>query len=199
MVRVFEIDGVVPVVDPAAFVHPHATLIGGVIVGPRCYVGPGASLRGDFGRIRICAGANIQDGCILHGYPGKETVVEEDGHVGHGAILHGCHIGRNAMIGMGAIIMDNAEVGESAVVGAGSFVKTGMVVAPRTLVIGSPARFVRRLSDDEVAWKSDGTRVYQQLSVRSLQSMREVEALTDPSAQTGKLQVEDRSPDDRKR
>lgn len=111
--RVYAIDGIVPVVDPTAYVHPSAVLIGDVIVGPGCYVGPCASLRGDFGRLILEAGANLQDTCVMHGFPGTDTVVEENGHVGHGAVLHGCRVGRNALIGMNAVIMDNAVIGEA--------------------------------------------------------------------------------------
>ena len=118
MTKVYSIDGVTPVVHPTAFVHPTAVLIGDVIVGPRCYIGPLASLRGDFGRILINEGANIQDSCVLHGFAESDTVVDVDGHIGHGAVLHGCKIGRNALVGMNAIVMDDAIIGESSIVGA---------------------------------------------------------------------------------
>ena len=123
----YEINGIVPVVDPTAFVHPTATLIGDVIVGPGCYVAPGASLRGDFGRIVLERGSNLQDCCVMHGFPGTDTTVGEDGHIGHGAILHGCVIKKNAMVGMNAVVMDEAVIGESAIVAACAFVKAGMV------------------------------------------------------------------------
>ena len=150
---VYSIDGITPVVDATAFVHPSAVLIGDVIVGAGCYVGPGACLRGDFGHIEVHAGANIQDTCVLHGFPGVGTIVEEDGHIGHGVVLHGCIVRRNALVGMNAVINDNAEIGESAIVAAMAFVKARMVVPPRTLVAGIPARVVRELSDTELAWK----------------------------------------------
>ena len=111
---VWEIDGAIPVVDPTAYVHPTAVLIGDVIIGPGCYVGPTACLRGDFGRLEMHAGSNVQDGCILHAFPGNGTVIEENGHIGHGAILHGCTVKRNALVGMNAVINDNAVIGESA-------------------------------------------------------------------------------------
>lgn len=149
--KVFAVNGVTPVVDPSAFVHPSAVLIGDVIVGARCYVGPAASLRGDFGRIEMRTGANIQDCCVMHGFPGTDTVVEEEGHIGHGAILHGCVVRRNALVGMNAVINDNAEVGESAIVAAMAFVKAGMIVPPRTLVAGVPAKIVRALTEQELA------------------------------------------------
>jgi phenylacetic acid degradation protein len=182
MVKVYEIDGVRPVVDPTAYVHPSAVLIGDVIVGPRCYIGPLASLRGDFGRLIIEEGANVQDSCVMHGFPGADTVVEQDGHIGHGAVLHGCRIGRNAMVGMNAVVMDEAVIGAESIVAAMSFVKAKMVVPPRSMVMGTPAKIMRELTDQDIAWKSFGTRQYHQLVLRSKQSMREVEALTEVEA-----------------
>ena len=176
--RVFAIDGLVPVVDPSAFVHPSAVLIGDVIVGPGCYVGPGACLRGDFGRLILEAGANLQDTCVMHGFPGTDTVVEEDGHIGHGAVLHGCRIGRNALIGMNAVIMDNAVVGEAAIVAACAFVKAGAEIPARHLAAGVPAKVVRELSEEEIAWKVAGTRTYQDLTLRCLATMTETDPLT---------------------
>jgi phenylacetic acid degradation protein len=178
-VTVYEIDGVRPVVHPTAYVHPSAVLIGDVIVGPRCYVGPLASLRGDFGRLILEEGANIQDTCVMHGFPEGDTVVEADGHIGHGAVLHGCRVERNAMVGMNAVVMDQAVVGAESIVAAMSFVKAKMVIPPRSMVMGMPAKVLRALTEDEVKWKSFGTRQYHDLTVRSLTSMREVEALTE--------------------
>lgn len=175
----YEIDGLKPVIHPTAYVHPDAVLIGDVIVGPRCYVAPLASLRGDFGRLVLEAGSNIQDSCVMHGFPGTDTVVEEDGHIGHGAVLHGCRVGRNALVGMNAVIMDNAVIGEAAIVAACAFVKAGMEVPPRTLVAGMPAKVMRELSAQEIAWKSDGTRTYQELAVRSLATLRPCAPLTE--------------------
>jgi phenylacetic acid degradation protein len=178
-VTVYEIDGVRPVVHPTAYVHPTAVLIGDVIVGPRCYVGPLASLRGDFGRLILEEGANIQDTCVMHGFPEGDTVVEADGHIGHGAVLHGCRVEKNAMVGMNAVVMDQAVVGAESIVAAMSFVKAKMVIPPRSMVMGMPAKVVRALTDDEVKWKSFGTRQYHELTVRSRETMREVEALTE--------------------
>jgi len=175
--RVYAIDGIVPVVDPTAFVHPTAVLIGDVIVGPGCYVGPCASLRGDFGRLILEAGANVQDTCVMHGFPGTDTVVGEDGHIGHGAVLHGCTVGRNALIGMNAVIMDNAVIGEATIVAACAFVKAGAVIPPRSLVAGMPAKVVRALSDEEIAWKGAGTRTYQDLTRRCLATLVETAPL----------------------
>lgn len=176
--RVYAIDGIVPVIDPSAFVHPSAVLIGDVIVGPGCYVGPCASLRGDFGRLILEAGANVQDSCVMHGFPGGETVVEENGHIGHGAVLHGCRVGKNALIGMNAVIMDNAVVGESAFVAACSFVKAGMVIPPNSLAAGVPAKVLRQVSEHEAAWKIIGTRTYQDLTRRCHATLVETDALS---------------------
>ena len=177
MAQIYSIDGVVPVVDPSAFVHPTAVLIGDVIVGPRCYVGPAASLRGDFGRLILEEGSNLQDTCVMHGFPGTETVIGVDGHVGHGAVLHGCRIGRNAMVGMNAVIMDGADVGESSIVAALTFVRANTVIPPRSLVVGVPGKVIREVTDEELAWKIDGTRVYQELTARSQRTMREATPL----------------------
>jgi phenylacetic acid degradation protein len=178
-VRVWSINGVTPVVDPTSFVHPSAVLIGDVIIAAGCYIGPGASLRGDFGRIEVRAGANLQDCCVMHGFPGTDTVVEEEGHIGHGAILHGCIVQKNGLVGMNAVVNDNAVVGESAIVAAMAFVKAGMVIPPRTLVGGVPARVMRALTDQELAWKIEGTQSYQELTRRSLATMVETEALSE--------------------
>ena len=173
----YEIDGLTPVVDPTAFVHPSAVLIGDVIVGAGCYVGPLASLRGDYGRIILEEGSNVQDTCVMHGFPGTDTVVEANGHVGHGAVLHGAIVKRNAMVGMNAVVMDEAVIGESSIVAACAFVKAGMVIAPRSLAAGVPAKVLRELTDEEIAWKGAGTRTYQELAVRSMKTMREVAPL----------------------
>jgi phenylacetic acid degradation protein len=176
--KVWAINGVTPVVDPSSFVHASAVLIGDVIVGPGCYVGPAASLRGDFGRIELRAGSNVQDACVMHGFPGTDTIVEDNGHIGHGAILHGCIVRANALVGMNAVVNDNAVIGESAIVAAMAFIKAGMIVPPRMLVAGVPARIVRELTEQELAWKIEGTQSYQELTRRSLATMVETEALT---------------------
>lgn len=190
----YSIDGVIPVVDPSAYVHPTAVLIGDVIVGPRCYVGPCASLRGDFGRIVLEEGSNVQDHCCIHGFPENDTVVEVNGHIGHGAILHSCIVRRDALVGMNAVVMDEAEIGEKAIVAACAFVPAGMKVPPRSLVAGIPAKVKRELSDEEIAWKLEGTQTYQALTVRSLASLHEVAPLAQVEAGRPRLpQAEVRS------
>src|SRR6185503_8903133 len=160
MPKVYAIDGVTPVVHPSAFVHPSAVLIGDVIVGARAYIGPCASLRGDFGRIVVEEGANIQDTCMLHGFPGRDTVVGAESTIGHGAVLHGCVVRRGALIGMNCVVNDNAEVGEDAVVAALAFVKAEDVIPARTLVVGIPAKALRPLSAQELRWKKDNMHLY---------------------------------------
>ena len=173
----YSIDGVIPVVDPTAYVHPSAVLIGDVIVGANCYVGPCASLRGDFGRIVLEEGSNVQDHCCIHGFPDQDTVVEVNGHIGHGAILHSCIVRRDALVGMNAVVMDEAEIGEQAIVAACAFVPAGMKVPARSLVAGIPAKVKKMLSEEEIAWKLEGTQTYQALTVRSLASLHEVAPL----------------------
>jgi phenylacetic acid degradation protein len=175
---VYSLEGIVPVVDPSAFVHPQAVLIGDIVIGPRCYVGPGASLRGDMGRIVMGAGSNVQDNCVLHTFPAKEVLLEEDAHIGHGAVLHGCTVRRGALVGINAIVMDDVVVGEESLVGAGSFVRAGFVVPKRTLVTGAPARVIRELKPEEIEWKAAGTREYQDLAARCLVSLKECQPLT---------------------
>ena len=174
----YEIDGIVPVVDVAAYVHPTAVLIGDVIVGARCYVGAHAVLRGDFGRLILEPGSNLQDTCVMHSFPECDAVIEQDGHVGHGAVLHGCRVGRNAMVGMNAVIMDHAVVGEESIVAALAFVKANMQIPPRSLVAGVPGRIIRQVTEQEIEWKTQGTRVYHELTERSLKTLRPVTPLT---------------------
>ena len=178
MPKVYSIDGIVPVVHPSAFVHESAVLVGDVIVGARAYIGPCACLRGDFGRIVVEEGANIQDTCMLHGFPGKDTVVGAEATVGHGAVLHGCVVKRGALIGMNCVVNDNAEVGEEAMVAAMAFVRAEAKIPPRSLAAGIPARVLRELSAEEMQWKKDNMHLYQQLAIRSSKTMQRVEALT---------------------
>ena len=184
----YAIDGVVPVIHPSAYVHPTAVLIGDVIVGPDCYVGPCAALRGDFGRIVLHRGANVQDTCVVHGFPNQDTVVEENGHIGHGAVLHSCVVRRDALVGMNAVVMDEAVVGERAMVAACAFVPAGMKIAEQTLVAGVPAKVIRLLKDEEIDWKRIGTETYQDLTRRCLATLTEVQPLA--QAEANRLSVQ---------
>lgn len=173
-------DGVVPVVHPTAFLHPEATVIGDVLIGPACYIGPRAVLRGDFGRITMGEGANLQETCVVHAFPDKEVTIAPHGHIGHGAVLHGCHIGRNALVGMNAVVMDEAHVGQDAIIGALAFVKAGAQIPAGHLAMGSPARVVRPLTRDEIDWKSRGTAIYQRLALEAPEKLAPATPLAAP-------------------
>jgi phenylacetic acid degradation protein len=171
MAQIYSYDGVVPVIDPSAFVHPSAVIIGDVTIGAGVYVAPCASLRGDLGRIVIGAGANIQDCVVVHGFPRVDTTIEEDGHIGHGAIVHACTLRRNVLIGMNAVVMDLAVVGESSIIAASAFVPAQCQIPPRSLAVGVPAKVLRTLTDQEVSWKREATATYQRLAVDSRRLM----------------------------
>ncbi|WP_110674480.1 phenylacetic acid degradation protein PaaY [Salinicola sp. RZ23] len=190
----YRLEGVTPVVHPTAYVHPTAVLIGDVIVGPGCYVGPGAVMRGDFGQLVMEEGANLQDTCVMHGFPGAITRVAKEGHIGHGAVLHGCAVGENAMVGMNAVVMDGAIIGERSIVAAAAFVKTGFECPPQSLVMGAPAKVKRALSDQEVAWKQQGTREYQRLTERCRDSLERCEPLAAIDADRPRLKAGDTQP-----
>lgn len=190
----YAIDGLSPVVHPSAHVHPTAVLIGDVIVGPGCYVGPCASLRGDFGRIRLMAGSNVQDTCVIHGFPKSDTVVEQNGHVGHGAVLHGCIVRHDALVGMNAVVMDEAEVGAYSIVAACAFVRAGLKLPEKSLVAGLPAKVVRPLTEDEIRWKRAGTETYQELTRRCQASLTEVQPLAEEEPDRPRLQAGEVAP-----
>lgn len=187
----YAIEGIVPVIDPTSYVHPTAVLIGDVIIEENCYVGPCAVLRGDFGRIVLQRGANIQDTCVVHGFPATDTIIEENGHIGHGAIIHGCVIKKDALVGMNAVIMDEAEIGEKSIVAASAFVRAGMKIPERSLVVGIPCKVVRTLTDEEIAWKQEGTTAYQTLTKRCLSSMEEVAPLSQVEPDRRRIEVDD--------
>jgi phenylacetic acid degradation protein len=177
MPNVFAFDGFVPVIHESAFVHPNATVTGNVVIGRDVYVGPGAAIRGDWGGIVIEDGCNVQENCTIHMFPGVTVVLEPSAHIGHGAIVHGARIGENALIGMNAVIMDNATVGAGCVVGALCFVPAGMDIPPRKVVVGNPAKIVKDVTDEMLAWKTEGTALYQALPGRLHASLRAVEPL----------------------
>ena len=171
--------GFVPVVHPGSFVHPQAAVTGNVVIGKDVYIGPGAALRGDWGGIVIKDGCNIQENCTVHMFPGITVVLEEGAHIGHGAIIHGAHIGRNVLIGMNAVIMDDADIGDESIIGALSFVKANEKVAPRSLMAGNPAKLIKQVTDDMLTWKTKGTRLYQQLPSECFESLQAVEPLSE--------------------
>lgn len=180
MSNVYEFNGFKPVVHPSAFIHPNATVTGNVIIGRDVYIGPGAAIRGDWGEIIIKDGCNVQENCTIHMFPGVTVVLEESAHVGHGAIIHGAHLGRNCLVGMNAVVMDNVEVGEESIIGALCFVPEGMKIPRRKIVVGNPAKIVKDVSEEMIAWKSEGTRLYQSLpkelhaTLRACEPLREV-------------------------
>jgi phenylacetic acid degradation protein len=184
---IYAFEGIVPVVHPTAFVHPAATLIGDVIVGAKCFVGASAVLRGDLGRLILRPGSNVQDTCVVHSFPGVDVIIEEDGHIGHGAVLHGCRVGCNAMVGINAVVLDNAEIGAEAIVAAGAVVTGGFRVPERALVAGVPAKVIRTLEDAEIARKMAGTRTYQDLAARSLLTLDPAAALPAPEPNRRRL------------
>ena len=182
MANVFAFDGFVPVIHESAFVHPNATVTGNVVIGRDVYVGPGAAIRGDWGGIVIDDGCNVQESCTIHMFPGVTVHLERSAHIGHGAVVHGARIGENALIGMNAVIMDNALVGAGSIVGALCFVPAGMDIPPRSVVVGNPAKIVKQVSDEMLAWKTEGTALYQALPARLRDSLRPTEPLREPPA-----------------
>lgn len=163
MANIFEFDGFKPVIDESAYIHPNATVTGNVIIGKDVYIGPGASIRGDWGGIVIEDGCNVQENCTIHMFPGVTVLLKESAHIGHGAIIHGGEIGRNTLVGMNAVVMDNAKVGDGCIVGALCFVPADMVIPDRKVVVGNPAKIVKDVSDQMLDWKTEGTKLYQQL------------------------------------
>ena len=174
---IYAFEDFIPVVHETAFVHPLAAVTGNVVIGRDVYVGPGAAIRGDWGGIIIEDGCNVQENCVVHMFPGVTVVLEESAHIGHGAIVHGARIGRNALIGMNATIMDNASVGTECIVGALTFVPSEMQIPARKVVVGNPARVVKDVTDEMIAWKTEGTKLYQSLPARLHETLRECEPL----------------------
>ena len=193
MANVFEFDGFKPVVHESAYIHPNATVTGNVVIGRDVYVGPGAAIRGDWGEIVIEDGCNVQEGCVIHMFPGVTVVLEQSAHIGHGAVIHGARVGRNSLIVMNAVVMDNAVVGAECIVGALCFVPSQMQIPDRKIVVGNPAKIVKDMSDDRVAWKTEGTRLYQELPKQLRESLRPCEPLrevpTDRKEQTMSYQA----------
>lgn len=174
---IYSFQGYIPVVHESSFVHPLAAVTGNVIVGKNCYIGPGAAIRGDWGQIILEDGVNVQENCTVHMFPGKSITLKESAHIGHGAIIHGANIGRNVLVGMNTVIMDDAEIGDESIIGAMAFVKAETKIPKRSLVVGNPAKVIKEVSDEMIAWKTKGTELYQQLPKDCHDSLREVEPL----------------------
>jgi carbonic anhydrase/acetyltransferase-like protein (isoleucine patch superfamily) len=174
---IYEFEGYKPVIDESAYVHPQAAVTGNVVIGKDVYIAPGAAIRGDWGKIVIKDGCNVQENCTIHMFPGVTVVLEESAHIGHGAIIHGGHIGRNCLVGMNAVVMDNVELSDECIVGALSFLKEGMEIPKRKLVLGNPAEIVKDVSDEMIRWKTEGTKLYQQLPGQLHDSLQECKPL----------------------
>ncbi len=174
---IYSFKGFIPVVHETSFVHPLAAVIGNVIIGKNCYVGPGAAIRGDWGEIILEDGVNVQENCTVHMFPGKSITLKEAAHVGHGAVIHGANLGRNCLIGMNTVIMDDAVIGDECIVGAMAFVKANAVFEKRQLIVGNPAKAIKEVSDQMIDWKTKGTKLYQQLPTDCHETMKAVEPL----------------------
>ncbi len=174
---VYQFNDYKPVIHKTAFVHPQAAVTGNVVIGRDVYIAPGAAIRGDWGKIVIKDGCNVQENCTIHMFPGVTVVLEESAHIGHGAVIHGGHIGRNCLVGMNAVVMDNVELGDECIVGALTFVPEGMEIPKRKVVVGNPAKIVKDVSDEMIEWKTEGTKLYQQLPEELHNSLKECESL----------------------
>jgi carbonic anhydrase/acetyltransferase-like protein (isoleucine patch superfamily) len=174
---IFEFNGYCPVIHESSFIHPNATVTGNVVIGKNVYIGPGAALRGDWGEIIIHDGCNVQENCTIHMFPGITVILNEDAHIGHGAIIHGSVIGKNVLVGMNSVIMDNVIIGDNSIVGALSFVPEGMEVPEKKIIAGNPARIIKDVSDEMIAWKSKGTELYKGLPAELYETLRACEPL----------------------
>lgn len=174
---IYSFKGIKPVIHESAFIHPQAAVTGDVIIGKDVYVGPGAAIRGDWGRIVIEDGCNIQENCTIHMFPGITITLKESAHIGHGAIIHGAQIGKNVLVGMNAVVMDNAEIGDECIIGALSFIKAESKFDKRSLIVGNPAKSIKEVSDEMIAWKTKGTKLYQQLPRELHTTLEECEPL----------------------
>jgi phenylacetic acid degradation protein len=176
---IFEFNNIKPVIQPSSFIHPQATIIGNVIIGNDCYIGPHATLRGDWGKIIIEDGCNVQESCTIHMFPGVTVLLKAGSHIGHGAVIHGATIGHNCLVGMNAVLMDNVILGNECIVGAISFIKADEVFEPRSLIVGNPAKVIKQVTDDMIKWKTQGTQLYQQLPKQLYETLKECEPLTE--------------------
>jgi phenylacetic acid degradation protein len=174
---IYAFNNFIPVIHESSFIHPQAAVTGNVVIGKNVYVGPGAAIRGDWGQIIIEDGCNIQENCTLHMFPGKMVILKEAAHVGHGAIIHGATIGKNCLIGMNAVVMDNVLLGDECIVGALSFLKADEQFEPRSLIVGNPAKKIKDVSNEMIYWKSEGTKLYQQLPNAMFETWFETEPL----------------------
>jgi len=176
---IYEFNGFKPVIHPSSFVHPQAAVTGNVIIGEKVYVGPGAAIRGDWGQIIIEDGCNVQENCTIHMFPGTTVYLRKNAHIGHGAIIHGADIGENCLVGMNAVIMDRVKLGKECIVGALCFIPADTVFEDRKVIVGNPAKVVKETSDQMIAWKTEGTLLYQQLPGDCYTTLKVCEPLTE--------------------
>jgi len=188
-IMLYEFNGYRPVVHESAFVHPQAVVTGNVIIGKDVYIGPGAALRGDWGEIIISDGCNVQEHCTIHMFPGVTVRLEQDAHIGHGAIIHGAHVGRNCLVGMNAVLMDHVELGDECIVGALSFLHANSVWERRKVIVGNPAKVVKEVTDEMIAWKHEGTQLYQQLPAELHATLKPCEPLREVPADRSPITV----------
>ncbi len=193
MNNIFEFNGYKPVIHDSAYIHPNATVTGNVIIGRDVYIGPGAAVRGDWGEIIIEDGCNVQESCTIHMFPGVTVTLKKGSHIGHGAIIHGAQIGHNSMVGMNAVVMDNVSVGKECIIGALCFVPEEMEIPARKIVVGNPARIVKDVSDEMIAWKTEGTRLYQELPAHLYETMRPCEPLREVPKDRPRMAVDYRT------
>lgn len=177
---IYAFKGFVPVVHPSAFVHPQAVVTGNVFIGRDVYIGPGAAIRGDWGKIEIGDGCNVQENCTIHLFPGKSVILEPGSHIGHGAIIHGAYLGENCLIGMNSVIMDDVVIGKESIIGALSLVLANTIIEPRSLMAGNPAKRIKTVSDVMLEWKTAGTALYQELPRECMETLKLVEPLRAP-------------------
>ena len=176
---IYSFNNYIPVIHPSSFIHPQAAVTGNVIIGKHCYIGPGAALRGDWGQIIIEAGCNVQENCTVHMFPGVTVVLKTGAHIGHGAVIHGATISANCLVGMNAVIMDNVVLQDECIVGALSFIKADERFERRSLIVGNPAKKIKEVSDEMMAWKTEGTKLYQQLPKNMFEGWKPCEPLTE--------------------
>ena len=186
---VYSFNEYIPVVHESSFIHPSSAVTGNVIIGKNCYIGPGAAIRGDWGKIIIEDGCNVQENCVIHMFPGLTVRLKEAAHIGHGAIIHGAVIGKNSLIGMNAVVMDHVDIGDECIIGALSFIKENEKIPTRSLVAGNPARIIKQVSDEMMAWKTEGTKLYQQLPAEMIGTSKACEPLREIPADQKELPV----------
>ena len=186
---IYEFNGLKPVIHESSFIHPLAAVTGNVIIGENVYVGPGAAIRADWGKIIIEDGCNVQENCTIHMFPGVNVILKQGAHIGHGAIIHGAIIGRNCLVGMNAVIMDNVDLGDECIVGALTLIRSDEIIPPRSVVVGNPGKIIKQVTDEMVEWKTAGTKLYQQLPAEMFKHWKETQPLRNESEQEKEVKL----------